>query len=68
MKLKNFLNVMNPTRTYKVICGGTVAEFKPDEALPDIIASAELIRSIRDKETGCVVFEIKSEEGEHENH
>lgn len=26
MKLKNFLNVMNPTRTYKVICGGTVAE------------------------------------------
>mgnify|MGYP000198122288 CR=1 FL=1 len=28
MKLKNFLNVMNPTRTYKVICGGTVAEFK----------------------------------------
>lgn len=68
MKLKNFLNVMNPTRTYKVICGGTVAEFKPDEALPDIIASAELIRSIKDKETGCVVFEIESEEGEHENH
>lgn len=68
MKLKNFLNVMNPTRTYKVICGGTVAEFKPDEALPDIIASAELIRSIKDKETGCVVFEIKSEDGEHENH
>ena len=68
MTLKNFLNVMNPTRTYKVICGGTVAEFKPDEALPDIIASAELIRSIKDKETGCVVFEIKSEEGEHENH
>lgn len=68
MKLKNFLNVMNPTRTYKVICGGTVAEFKPDEALPDIIASAELIRSIKDKETGCVVFEIKSEEGDHENH
>lgn len=68
MKLKNFLNVMNPTRTYKGICGGTVAEFKPDEALPDIIASAELIRSIKDKETGCVVFEIKSEEGEHENH
>lgn len=68
MKLKNFLNAMNPTRTYKVICGGTVAEFKPDEALPDIIASAELIRSIKDKETGCVVFEIKSEEGEHENH
>lgn len=68
MKLKNFLNVMTPTRTYKVICGGTVAEFKPNEALPDIIASAELIRSIKDKETGCVVFEIKSEEGEHENH
>lgn len=68
MKLKNFLNVMKPTRTYKVICGGTVAEFKPDEALPDIIASAELIRSIKDKETGCVVFEIKSGEGEHENH
>lgn len=68
MKLKNFLNVMKPTRTYKVICGGTVAEFKPDEALPDIIASAELIRSVKDKETGCVVFEIKSKEGEHENH
>ena len=68
MRLKNFLNVMKPTRTYKVICGGTVAEFKPDEALPDIIASAELIRSVKDKETGCVVFEIKSEEGEHENH
>lgn len=68
MKLKNFLNVMKPTRTYKVICGGMVAEFKPDEALPDIIASAELIRSIKDKETGCVVFEIKSKEGEHENH
>lgn len=68
MRLKNFLNVMKPTRTYKVICGGTVAEFKPDEALPDIIASAELIRSIKDKETGCVVFEIKSKEGEHENH
>ena len=68
MKLKNFLNVMNPTRTYKVICGGTVAEFEPDETLPDIIASAELIRSIKDEETRCVVFEIKSEEGEHENH
>lgn len=68
MKLKNFLNVMNPTRTYKVICGGTVAEFKPDEALPDIIASAELIRCTKDKETGCVVLEIKSEEEEHENH
>lgn len=68
MKLKNFLNVMNPTRTYKVICGGTVAEFKPDETLPDIIASAELIRCTKDKETGCVVLEIKTEEGEHENH
>ena len=68
MKLKNFLNVMNPTRTYKVICGGTVAEFKPDEALPDIIASAELIRCTKDKETGCVVLEIKTEEEEHENH
>lgn len=68
MKLKNFLNVMKPTRTYKVICGGTVAEFKPDEALPDIIASAELIRCTKDKETGCVVLEIKSEEEEHENH
>lgn len=68
MKLKNFLNVMKPTRTYKVICGGTVAEFEPDETLPDIIASAELIRSIKDKETGYVVFEIKSKEGEHENH
>ena len=68
MKLKDFLNVMKPTRTYKVICGGTVAEFEPDEALPDIIASAEIIRSIKDKETGCVVFEIKSKEGEHENH
>ena len=68
MKLKIFLNVMKPTRTYKVICGGTVAEFEPDETLPDIIASAELIRSIKDKETGCVVFEIKSKEGEHENH
>ena len=68
MKLKNFLNVMNPTRTYKVICGGTVAEFKPDETLPDLIASAELIRCTKDKETGCVVLEIKTEEEEHENH
>ena len=68
MKLKNFLNVMNPTRTYKVICDGTVAEFKPDEALPDIIASSELIRCTKDKETGCVVLEIKTEEEEHENH
>ena len=68
MKLKNFLNVMKPTRTYKVICDGAVAEFEPDEELPDIIASAELIRSIKDKETGCVVLEIKSEEEEHENH
>lgn len=68
MKLKDFLNVMKPTRTYKVICGETVAEFKPDETLPDVIVSAELIRSIKDKETGCVVFEIKSEEGERENH
>lgn len=68
MRLKNFLNVMKPTRTYKVICGGTVAEFKPDETLPDIIASAELIRCTKDKETGCVVLEIKTEEEEHENH
>lgn len=68
MKLRNFLNVMKPTRTYKVICGGTVAEFKPDETLPDIIASAELIRCTKDKETGCVVLEIKTEEEEHENH
>lgn len=68
MKLKKFLNVMKPTRTHKVICNGAVTEFEPDETLPDIIASAELIRCIKDKETGCVVFEIKSEEGEHENH
>ena len=68
MKLKNFLNVMKPTRTYKVICGGTVAEFEPDETIPDIIAEAELIRCTKDKETGCVVLEIKSEEEEHENH
>lgn len=68
MRLKNFLNVMKPTRTYKVICEGAVVEFKPDEALPDIIASAELIRCTKDKETGCVVLEIKSEEEEHENH
>lgn len=68
MKLKNFLNIMNPTRTYKVICGGTVAEFEPDETLPDIITSAEVIRCTKDKETGCAVLEIKSEEEEHENH
>lgn len=68
MKLKKFLNVMKPTRTYKVIYNRTVTEFKPNETLPDIIASAELIRSIKDKETGCVVFEIKSEEEEYENY
>lgn len=68
MKLRNFLNVMKPTRTYKVICDGAVAEFEPDEELLDIIASAELIRCTKDKETGCVVLEIKSEEEEHENH
>lgn len=62
MKVKNFLNVMRPTRTYKVICNRLVAEFEPDETLPDIIASAELIRSTKDKETGCVVLYIKSEE------
>lgn len=55
MKLKNFLNVMKPTRTYKVICGGTVAEFEPDEALPDIIASAELIKSIKDHAGKAVI-------------
>lgn len=66
MKLKKFLNVMKPTRTYKVICNGLVAEFEPDETLPDIIASAELIRSTKDKKTGCVVLEIKSEEVEDE--
>lgn len=38
MKLRNFLNVMKPTRTYKVICDGVVAEFEPDKELPDIIA------------------------------
>ena len=65
MKLKNFLNVIKPTRPYKVICDGAVAEFEPDEELLDIIAEAELIRSAKDKETGCVVFEIKEEE--HEN-
>ena len=68
MKLRNFLNVMKPTRTYKVICDGVVAEFEPDKELPDIIAEAELIRCTKDKETGCVVLEIKSEEEEHENH
>lgn len=55
-------------RLLVLICDGAVAEFEPDEELPDIIAEAELIRSTKDKETGCVVFEIKSEEGEHENH
>jgi hypothetical protein len=54
MKVKSFLNVMCPTRTYKVICNGLAAEFEPDETLPDIIASAELIRSTKDKETECV--------------
>lgn len=68
MKLRNFLNVMKPTRAYKVICDGAVAEFEPDEELPDIIAEAEFIRCIKDKETGCVVLEIKSEEEEYENH
>lgn len=66
MKVKNFLNVMRPTRRYKVICNGLVAEFEPDEKIPDIIASAELIRCTKDKETGCAVLEIKSEEEEHE--
>lgn len=66
MKVKSFLNVMHPTRRYKVSCNGLVAEFEPDETLPDIIASAELIRSTKDKKTGCVVLEIKSEEEEHE--
>ena len=66
MRVKNFLNVMRPTRTYKVICNGLVAEFEPDETLPDIIASAELIRCAKDKETGCAVLEIKSEEVEDE--
>ena len=66
MKLKKFLNVMKPTRTYKVICNGLAAEFEPDEKLPDIIASAELIRSTKDKETGCVVLEIKSDEEEYD--
>ena len=68
MKVKKFLNVMLPTRTYKVICNGLVAEFEPDETLPDIIAAAEVIRCTKDKETGCAVLEIKSEEEEHENH
>ena len=68
MKLGKFLSMMKPTRTYRVICDETIAEFEPDEELPDIIAEAELIASTKDKETGCVVFEIKSEEGEHENH
>ena len=67
MKVKKFLNVMRPTRTYKVICNGLAAEFEPDETVPDIIASAEVIRSIKDKETGCVVLYIKSEEEEQEN-
>lgn len=40
MKVKSFLNVMHPTRRYKVSCNGLVAEFEPDETLPDIIASA----------------------------
>lgn len=62
MKVKKFLNVMRPTRTYKVICNGSVVEFEPDETLPDIIASAEVIRSTKDKETGCVVLYIKSDE------
>lgn len=66
MKVKKFLNVMHPTRTYKVICNGSVVEFEPDETLPDIIAQAEVIRCTKDKETGCVVLEIKSEEEEHE--
>lgn len=68
MKVKKFLNVMRPTRTYKVICNGLVAKFEPDETLPDIIASAELTRCTKDKETGCTVLEIKSEEEEYENH
>lgn len=62
MKVKNFLNVMHPTRTYKVICNGLAAEFEPDETVSDIIASAEVIRSTKDKETGCVVLYIKSDE------
>ena len=66
MKVKSFLNVMHPTRRYKVSCNGLATEFEPDETLPDIIASAELIRSTKDKETGCVVLEIKSEEVEDE--
>lgn len=68
MKVKKILNVMRPTRTYKVICNGLVAEFEPDETLPDIIASSEVIRCTKDRETVCVVLEIKSEEEEHENH
>lgn len=68
MKVKNFLNVMRPTRTYKVSCNGLVAEFEPDETLPDIIALAEVIRCTKDKKNGCAVLEIKSEEEEYENH
>lgn len=51
---------------YVGICNGLAAEFEPDETLPDIIAQAELIRCTKDKGTGCVVLEIKSEEEEDE--
>ena len=61
MKLGKFLSMMKPTRTYRVICDETIAEFEPDEELPDIIAEAELIASTKDKKTDCIVFKIKQE-------
>ena len=59
MKLGKFLSMMKPTRTYRVICDETIAEFEPEPQLPDIIAVAHLIASTQDKKTDCIVFKVK---------
>lgn len=59
MKLGKYLQIMKPTRTYKIECDGASSSFEPEDRIPTMLADAEVKRCFKDKETGCIVIEIE---------
>lgn len=59
MKLKQFLKTMKLNKSFYIECDGCVLDYDSVEQLPEDILNADLIKSIKDKVTGEMIFVIK---------
>lgn len=59
MKLKQFFKTMKPNKPFYIECDGCVLDYDTVEQLPEDILNAELLKSIKDKVTCCMIFVIK---------